>query len=123
MKRRAIIAVILFVVGTAVYLAVSGAPSRVHGVTIASEFCLFAVVTFFLCALSIRALYRIVGAAVSVAVISAGSTWLSSKVIATLNPLEPRYFVMELAGFVIQALLFAGIVWSVALAIEHARNA
>ena len=89
MKRRAIIALVLFIAGTAVYLTVSGAPPRVHLVTIASELCLFAVVTFFLCASSTRSLYRIVGATVSIAAISAGSTWLSSNVIAALNPLEP----------------------------------
>jgi hypothetical protein len=90
--------------------------------TIASEFCLFAVVTFFLFASSTRRLYRIVGVTLSVAVISAVSTWLSSNVIAALSPLEPMYFVMALAGFGYQALLFVGVVWAGDFTIEQVRK-
>ena len=122
MKRRAIIAAMLFVVGTAVYLMVSGAPRRVHVVTIGTEFCLLAIVTFFLCASSVRPLHRVIGAAVSVAIIAVGSTWLSSRVIAALNPLEPMYFAMAVIGFSIQALIFVGVVWTLDFAVKHLQT-
>src|ERR1700756_4569576 len=122
MKRRAIIAVILFAIGTAVYLFASGAPPRVQVVTIATEFCLFAGVTFFLCALSMKPIRRMVGAAVSVAIIAIASPWLSSNVISALNPLEPMYFVMGLSSFAIQALVFSGVVWLVDFTIDNMRS-
>jgi|GEM_PF-5194945 len=122
MKRRAIIAGIVFIIGTAVYLMASGAPLRVHGVTIPAEFCLFAVVTFFLCVSSIKVLHRMIGAALGVTMLAVISTWLSSKVIAALNPLEPIYFVMGLVGFVVQSVVFAGVVWTIDFAIEHTRR-
>ncbi|MEA2325262.1 MAG: hypothetical protein QOE68_221 [Thermoanaerobaculia bacterium] len=120
-RRRTIVAVIVFIIGAAVYLMASGAPPRVHVVTMASEFCLFALVTFFLCVPSMKAVHRMIGAAFGVTLLAVISTWLSSKVIAALNPLEPIYFVMGLVGFVVQAVVFAGVVWTIDFAIEHTR--
>jgi hypothetical protein len=107
MKRRTIIAGIVFIIGAAVYLTVSGAPLRVHVVTIPAEFCLFAVVRFFLCAPPMKAAHRMIGVALSVTMLALIWTWLSSKVIAVLNPPEPIYFVMGLFLFVVQSVVFA----------------
>jgi hypothetical protein len=122
MKRRTIIGGIVFIIGTAVYLMASGAPLRVHIVTIPAEFSLFAVVMFFLCGQSMKAVHRMIGAALGVTMLAIVSTWVSSKVIAALDPLAPIYFVMGLVGLAVQAIVFAGVVWALDFAMQYTRR-
>lgn len=117
--RRTSIAAILFALGVAVYLIASDAPLRVHVVTIAVEFCLLAAVTLFLTATSMKMTHRLVGIVLSVGVLALVSTWLASKVIAALNPIEPRHFAGTLVWFGVQALLFSGGVLAIDFAIAH----
>lgn len=123
MKRRPVIAAILFFIGVAVYLVASGAPLRVHVVTIATEFCLLAAVTLFLTSSSsMKMVHRIVGLALCLGLLAFVSAWLSSKVIAALNPLEAKHFAMTFVWFAVQALLFAGVVVAIDFAVAHLRR-
>lgn len=121
--RNVISAAILFFIGVAVYLIASDAPLRVHVVTIATEFCLLATVTLFLFASSsMKMAHRMVGFALCLGVLTLVSTWLSSKVIAALNPLEAKHFAMTFVWFAVQALLFAGVVVAIDFAVAHVRR-
>jgi hypothetical protein len=121
MKRRSVIATILFSIGVAVYLITSGAPLRVHIVTIATELCLVATVTLFLTASSSMA-HRLTGLALGVGILALVSTWLSSKAIAALNPIEAKHFAMTFAWFAIQALLLAGVVVVIDFGIAYVQS-
>jgi hypothetical protein len=122
-KRRTVIATILFFIGVAVYLIVSGAPLRVHVVTIVVEFCLLATVTSFLIASSMKMAHRIVGLVLGLGVLTLVSTWLSSRVIAALNPLEVTHYAITFIWFAVQALVFAGVVLAIDFAVAHVRRA
>lgn len=117
--RRALIAATLFALGVVVYLIASDAPMRVHVVTIVVEFCLLAAVTLFLTATSMKMPRRLVGIVLLVGVFAIISTWLMSRVIAALNPIEPRHFAGTLVWFGLQALLFSGVVLAIDFVAAH----
>lgn len=117
-KRRAAIAAVLFVLGAVVYLTQSGAPLRVHLITVPTELALAAVATYFLGVMSISPWRRLVGMIVGLTCVSLITTWLSSKVIAALTPLDGWYFVMDLGATFLKATLLIGAVWLIDFVIE-----
>ena len=117
-SRRAAIAAVLFVTAMAVYLLMSGAPLGVKVVSVVTDFCLVVVATYFTCATSLSPTKRMFGVTVGVVVVSVFTTWLSSKVIAALTPLEPVYFWMDLGGSAIKATVVIGIVWLIDFIID-----
>jgi hypothetical protein len=120
--RRAVIAAVLFVAGMVAYLSMSGAPLRVQMVSLATDFCLVAIATYFTCATSLSPRQRMIGVTVGVVVVSVITTWLSSKVIASLTPLEPIYFGIDLVGSAINATVIIGVVWLLDFVIELLMN-
>ncbi len=117
-KRRVVIAAVLFIIGMAVFLMMSGAPLRVKVVSAVTDLFLVIVATYFTSATGLSPAKRMYGLAVGVGIVSVFTTWLSSKVIAALMPLEPIYFWMDLAGSTIKATLVVGIVWLIDFVIE-----
>jgi len=118
-NRRVVIAATLFVIGVVVYLAASGAPLRVHVVTIAIGLLLATTVTFFLCSPPLGTSHRLVAFVLSVGAIAVASTWLSSTVIAALYPPRIMHFVITFAAFLLQSLIFAAAVWTIDFAVGH----
>jgi hypothetical protein len=117
-KRRAIIAAVLFALGVVVYLTQSGASQRVHFATVLTEFALAAVATFFLSGTSIAPWRRVVGMVIGLTCVSLLTTWLSSKVIAALAPVDAWYFAMDLVATFLKATVLVGVVWLVDFTIE-----
>jgi hypothetical protein len=117
-KRRVAIAAVLFVLGAVVYLTQSGAPLRVHLITVPTEFALAAVATYFLCVMSLRPWRRVVGMIVGLICVSLITTWLSSKVVAALTPLDGWYFVIDLGATFLKATILIGAVWLIDFMIE-----
>lgn len=117
-KRRAVIGALLFVLGAVVYLTVSGAPPRVHLVTVPAELALAAVATYFVSVVSLAAWQRLVGLIIGLTCVSLVTTWLSSKVVAALTPLDAWYFVVGVGAAFIKATLLIGAVWLIDFTIE-----
>jgi hypothetical protein len=105
------IAVLLFLAGSAVYLTMSGAPARVRIVTLTADAVLLMIGCWFAWRRSLTPAQRFVGGIAGVALWSAATTWLMSRVIAALNPLDARSFGLGFVASLVQALLFIGVVW------------
>lgn len=113
MKRRILIAFILFAAGAAAYLSFSGAPPRVHFVRLPLQFVLLgaASVIAWLPRLSVRS--RTLGVAAVLLMVTVVGTWLMGKVIAAFIPLDALSFVMVGIGFTIEAVAFLAITFGV----------
>jgi hypothetical protein len=118
---HSVVAVALFSIGVAVYLAVSGAPTCVQAVTIATDCALLAVATYFAFARALRPVQRMGGCVVGIGVVSVITTWALSKVIAVLNPLDATSFFAGIGASLVQAVVFVSLVWLVTRIIEHLR--
>lgn len=105
------IAVVLFLIGSGVYLAFSGAPVRVQIVTLTTDGVLLMIAGYFSWRRSLTPTRRVIGGWVGIAIWSVATTWLMSKVIAALNPLDGMSFGAGFVASVVQASLFIGIVW------------
>jgi hypothetical protein len=120
-KRRAVIAAVLFVMGVMVYLTLSGAPQRVHLVTVPTELGLAAVATYFLCASSLTPWRRVIGLIVGLTCVSLVATWLLSKVIVALRPLDAGYVVVGIGATFLKAAVLMAAVWLIDFLIERGR--
>lgn len=116
-RRRLIIGAILFVTAAAVYLVYSGAPLRVHVVTLSTEFALAVIATYFFSAASMAGRQRLVGMLAGLTIVSLATTWLSSKVITAFTPLDRWYFATGLAATFLKAALLVGVIGLVDFAI------
>jgi protein TonB len=117
-RQRLVIGAILFAIGTAVYLTFSGAPLRVHLVTLPMELALTIVVSYFFSATAMARSARLFGTFAGLTLVSIVETWLSSKVIAALAPLDMWYFVMGLGTTFLKGMLLLAVMWLIDYAID-----
>jgi hypothetical protein len=115
--RRAVISLTLFVTSLVALLRFSRAPLKIDMVWASTHFVLVSVVTFFLCATFLSPAARMIGTTIGVVMTSVITTWISSKFTASLRPLEPVYFAVDLFTFGIEAMVVIGVVWGIDVAL------
>ena len=118
MKRKLVVASVLFVLGALVYLFLSRGPVRVQAVTVPVQLVYLLSISYLTWVPSLRRRARVVALLGTVAVMSAVSTWIDSLVIMALRPLHPVYFLIGLIGFLIEGLLFLGLTWLIDRGLE-----
>lgn len=121
-RRRILIATLLFTAGVAVYLTQSGAPPRVHIVTVLTEFALAAVSAYFVSNTTLRPSSRLSGMVAGLVGVSLVTTWASSRVIAALNPLQGWHFVLDLGATFLKATLLVATIWIIDTGFEFIKN-
>jgi hypothetical protein len=118
MKRRIIIASVLFVIGTLVYLSLSRGPMRVQLATVPVQLVYLLSISCLAWVAPLGTRGRLGALLGTVFVMSTLSTILDSFVIMALRPLHPVYFATGFLGFLIEGLLFLGLTWLVDCGIE-----
>lgn len=120
-RNKLLIAALLFLSGTAIYLSFSDGPPRVRAATLAVQFIFLASLGSAAWAGSLKRSSRILAIVGVVILGSAGATYVDSLVIYGLYPLTPTYFVIGLTAFLLEASLFLSSVWFIDRALGPRR--
>lgn len=122
MNQRSIIAVILILLGIAIYLLTSESSVRVQLLTVLEQLLFLLTISCIAWASSFKRGPRLLALLMVVIIGSAVTTYLDSFFIKALIPLHPLHFASRIVGFFVEALLFLGGAWLIDRAIMSIRT-
>lgn len=121
-SQRSIIAMILILLGIAIYLFTSESPIRIQLLTILEQFFFLFTVSCVAWTSAIKRSSRLLALLMVVTIGSAVATYLDSFVIKALTPLHPLQFARGFIGFLVEAVLFLGVTWFIDRVIGSIRT-
>lgn len=119
-NRRLLIALLLYLLGVGIHLAHSNAPWRVHAVAIPLQFILLMSMSLLTWWPGLALSSRVLSFMLLILVGSLTWTFLLSKVIMAIYPLEPAFFVRASLALTVELLLFIGVTWAVDYSLRSA---
>lgn len=113
MRQKILFTLLLYILGAAVYLSVSGAPLRVHAVELPFHLIFLLLVALIVSTASLSHQRRWVAFGLLVLLGSLLLTVLRGRVIHALYPLHPAYFIGGFVALTVELLVVLGLLWSV----------
>ncbi len=111
MRRQLVIALALFALGTVVYLLQSGAPPRVHFVTVPLQFLLLIGGVAIAWALSLQRSRRVLALLLLVGLMGPIWAYAMSTVVLKLEPFSPAFLFPVTLALGAELLVFLALVW------------